>query len=50
VAFRDRVNGRDKIAALHQKLADQIYQGVIDTKALHQSPFYPTVGPILGLP
>ena len=49
MAFRDRVNGRDKIALLHQQLADQIYQGSIDVQTLRQSPFHPTVGPILGL-
>ncbi|ACL26544.1 SPL family radical SAM protein [Chloroflexus aggregans] len=48
-AFRDRVQGRDRLATLHRELADAVYRGRIRAADLRQSPLYPTIGPLLGL-
>lgn len=48
-AFRDRVQGRDRVAALHRDLADQVYLGQAQEAALRQSPLYPTVRRLLEL-
>lgn len=47
-AFSDRVLGRDRVAALHRRLADQAYHGAIDEADLRQSPHYLTLRDILG--
>ncbi|HMQ31867.1 MAG TPA: radical SAM protein [Chloroflexaceae bacterium] len=47
-AFRDRVAGRERVAALHRDLADQVYAGEIDAAALRESPLYPTLREVLG--
>jgi DNA repair photolyase len=47
-AFRDRVQGRDRVAKLQHQLADQVYAGQIDHRALRESPLYPTLREILG--
>lgn len=49
-AFRDRVQGRERVAALQRELADQVYAGTIDQRRLRESPLYPTVREVLGLP
>jgi hypothetical protein len=49
-AFRDRLQGRERLAHLHRELADAIFQGRFRAADLRQSPLYPTVGPLLGLP
>jgi DNA repair photolyase len=46
-AFRDRVQGRQRIAATQRELADQVYSGVIDHRALRESPIYPTLREVL---
>lgn len=48
-AFRDRVQGRERVAAIQRELADQIYAGVVDAKRLRESPIFPTVREVLGL-
>ncbi len=48
-AFRDRVARRDRVAAFHRELADQVYAGEIDAAALRESPLYPTLREVLGL-
>lgn len=47
-AFRDRVGGRERVAALHRGLADQVYAGEWREAELRQSPLYPTLRGILG--
>lgn len=47
-AFRDRAAGRERVAAMHRELADQVYEGVLNDAALRQSPLYPTLREILG--
>lgn len=49
-AFRDRVQGRERVAALHRQLADQIYLGEVDRAALRQSPLYHTLVDVLSRP
>jgi len=49
-AFRDRVQGRDRVAALHRQLADQVYAGAVDRAALRQSPLYHTLVDVLSRP
>ncbi len=49
-AFRDRVQGRERLANLHRELAEAVYQGRYRVSELRQSPLYPTLGPLLGLP
>lgn len=48
-AFRDRVQGRDRLAQLHRELADAVYRGRFRAADLRQSPLYPTLEPLLGL-
>lgn len=47
-AFRDRVQGRERVAQLQRELADQVYNGRIDHRALRESPLYPTLREVLG--
>jgi DNA repair photolyase len=47
-AFRDQVQGRQRVATLHRSLADQIYTGTATESALRQSPLYPTIRAILA--
>lgn len=47
-AFRDRLAGRERVAAIHRELAEQVYAGEIDHTALRQSPLYPTLREVLG--
>jgi DNA repair photolyase len=47
-AFRDRVAGRDRVAAMHRELADQVYAGDWRDADLRQSPLYPTLREILA--
>lgn len=47
-AFRDRVAGRERVAAMHRELAEQVYAGARDEAALRQSPLYPTLREVLG--
>jgi DNA repair photolyase len=48
-AFRDRVQGRTRVATLQKQLADQVYAGQIDQRLLRETPLYPTLRPLLGL-
>lgn len=47
-AFRDRVTGRDRVAAMHRELADMVYTGGAPDSALRESPLYPTLREVLG--
>lgn len=47
-AFRDRVQGRERVSTLQRELADQVYAGQVDHQALRESPLYPTLREILG--
>jgi DNA repair photolyase len=47
-AFRDRVAGRERVAVRQYELADQVYKGQIDHKALRESAIYPTIRGLLG--
>ncbi len=47
-AFRDRVAGRERVAALHRELADQVYAGEWREADLRQSPLYPTLREVLS--
>jgi hypothetical protein len=47
-AFRDRVQGRERVAATQRELADEVYNGRIDHKALRESALYPTLREILA--
>lgn len=46
-AFRDRVQRRERVAALHRELAERIYSGSFDDAALRQSPLYLTLREVL---
>jgi DNA repair photolyase len=48
-AFRDRVQGREHVAARGRELADQLYAGTIDQAQLRESPLFPTLREVLGL-
>lgn len=48
-AFRDRVQGRERVAALQRTLADEVYAGTIDTARLRESPIFPTLREVLGV-
>lgn len=47
-AFRDAVQGRNNMAAIHRSLADLVYQGRCHTHQLRVSPLYPTIKRILA--
>lgn len=47
-AFRDRVQGRDRVARIHQRLAEQIYAGELRPASLRESPLAPTIREILS--
>lgn len=47
-AFRDRVTGRDHVAAMHRELADMVYAGGAPDAALRESPLYLTLCAVLG--
>jgi DNA repair photolyase len=47
-AFRDSVQGRTRVAALHRNLAEQVYSGTIDAALLRQSPIAGDVRAILA--
>ncbi len=46
-AFRDRVQGRDRMASIHRNLAEQIYAGDTQPANLRESPIAPTIREIL---
>lgn len=46
-AFRDRVQGRERVAALQRELAEQVYAGTPDERAMRESPLYPVIQEIL---
>jgi DNA repair photolyase len=46
-AFRDRVQGRERVAVMQRELADQVYNGQIDHRALRESAIYPTLRELL---
>ncbi|MEI6778309.1 MAG: radical SAM protein [Chloroflexales bacterium] len=46
-AFRDRVQGRDRMASIHRNLAEQIYAGDTRPVNLRESPIAPTIREIL---
>lgn len=46
-AFRDRVQNRDRVAAIHRSLADQIYAGDPNPANLRESPLAPMIREIL---
>ncbi|WP_255603408.1 radical SAM protein [Oscillochloris sp. ZM17-4] len=46
-AFRDRVQGRDRVARIHHSLAEQIYAGDLRPAALRDSPLALTIREIL---
>jgi DNA repair photolyase len=46
-AFRDRVQGRDRVADIHRSLAEQIYSGDMRPANLRDSPLAPTIREIL---
>ncbi|MEI7771935.1 MAG: radical SAM protein [Chloroflexales bacterium] len=45
--FRDRVQGRDRVADIHRNLAEQIYAGDTRPASLRESPLGPTIREIL---
>jgi DNA repair photolyase len=46
-AFRDRVQGRDRVANIHRNLAEQIYAGDMRPASLRESPLAPMIREIL---
>lgn len=46
-AFRDRVQGRDRVARIHRTLAEQIYAGDMHPSGLRDSPLAPLIREIL---
>ncbi len=46
-AFRDRVQGRDRVASIHRNLAEQIYAGDTRPAGLRESPIASTIREIL---
>jgi hypothetical protein len=46
-AFRDRIQGRDRTADIHRRLAEQIYAGDMRPASLRESPLAPTIREIL---
>jgi DNA repair photolyase len=49
-AFRDRAQSRERVAALHRTLADQVYAGTFAQSDLRQSPLYHTLAEVLSRP
>ncbi len=47
-AFQDRVHGRERVARIHQGLAEQIYAGDLRPAALRESPLAPMIREILS--
>jgi DNA repair photolyase len=46
-AFRDRIQGRERVADIHRSLAEQIYAGDMRPAGLRESPMAPTIREIL---
>lgn len=49
-AFRDRAQGRERLAQLHRSLAEEAYLGRYDTVRLMQSPLWTTIEGVLNPP
>lgn len=47
-AFRDAVQGRTHMAAIHRDLAERIYQGETSPARIHESPLFSTLKEILS--
>lgn len=47
-AFRNGLQGQQRMAALHRELSDRVYHGTATPADLQQSPIWKTIRPILG--
>lgn len=47
-AFRDRVQGRERVAQLHRELAEEVYAGNREPEGLRDSPMAPLIREILA--